>query len=123
MSQFDKIFGDLATTLIDKLFGTESVIVRETSTYDVESGDNNKSTVNHPVSISPPLPIKNSRMKDGSVYQKGDLTTIVARQGLSIEPDPTSDRLIYRGDNYQIIEVNPMVSGDLDAAYELVCRI
>lgn len=123
MSQFDKIFGDLATQLIDNLFGTPAVVSREISTYNVESGDNDKSITNHPVKISPPAPIKNARLKDGSVFQAGDLTCVVARQGLPIKPNPTTDRLIYLGDNYQIIEVNPMVSGDEDAAYELVCRI
>lgn len=123
MSQFDKIFGNLATQLIDKTFGTAAVVLRETSTYDVESGDNNMTSVSHPVSISPPAPIKKSRLKDGTVFQMGDLTCMVARQGIPIVPNPTSDRLVYQGSNYQIIEVNPLVSGDQDAAYELVCRI
>lgn len=121
-TEFDKIFGKLATDLIGKA-GTPVVIVRESSTYDVVTGDNVKTQTNHDVKISPPVPIKNARLKDGSVFQTGDLTCLVARADLSIEPNPTSDRLIYRDCNYQIVEVNPLVSGDLDAAYELVCRI
>lgn len=122
MSKFDNLFRNLATQLIDNTFGTSAVVQRETATYDPVAGDNTKSTVNHSVSISPPAPVNEQRLSDGSVFQRGDLVTLVAAQGISIVPNPTSDKLVWNGGTYQIVTVRPIVSGDQEAAYEMVCR-
>jgi hypothetical protein len=122
VSKFDTIFGNLATKLIDNTFGTAATIVRETATYNVATGDNALSTANHAVSISPPAPLSIKRIADGSLFQQEDMTCVVARQGISIVPNPRTDKMLWRGDTYQIVVVNPIVSGSLDAAYELVLR-
>ena len=61
-------------------------------------------------------------MTDGSLFQMDDLETIVARQGLAITPNPRTDKLTWRGDTFQIVAVEPFVSGDQDAAYRLIVR-
>jgi hypothetical protein len=122
VSKFDTIFGNLATQLIDRTFGTDAVVSRETATYDSTTGDNTLSTTDHSISISPPAPINRNRLGDGSLFQRDDITCLVARQGLSIVPNPTTDKLVWRDDTYQIVAVRPLASGDLDAAYEMVCR-
>lgn len=122
MSRFDDIFGNLATQLIDKTFGTQAVVRRESATYDPVTGNNEKSSSNFTVFISPPAPVDQQRLADGSVFQRDDAVCLVARQGLSIVPNPTSDKLIWNGGTYQIVVVRPIVSGDENAAYELVIR-
>ena len=122
MSKFDQLFGDLAVQLIDNTFGTAAQISRETATYDAVTGTNTLSATLHAVSISPPSPINKNRLGDGSIFETNDAICVVARKPLSIVPNPTKDKLIWRGGTYQIVSVMPVVSGDEDAAYELVFR-
>ena len=122
MSRFDDLFGNLAVQLIDNTFGTDAQVSRETAVYDAATGENTISATLHPVSISPPSPINKNRLGDGSIFERNDAICIVARKSLSIVPNPTKDKLLWRGGTYQIVAVLPIASGDEDAAYELVFR-
>lgn len=122
MSRFDGIFRNLATQLIDNTFGTTATLRRQTSVYDVTTGDNVRTNTDTTVSISPPAPVRENRRPDNALVQVGDATCYVAAQGLSVVPNPVDDSLIWNDDTYQIVAVEPIVSGDQDAAYVLFLR-
>jgi LysM repeat protein len=128
MSKFDKLFRDLAVQLIDNTFGTPATLVQEVSTYDPNTGDNTKTQTQTTISISPPTALsaqrqasRRHRAPDGMSFEQSDLITTFAA-AKAPEPNSVNTKMIWRGTTYQIISVNSIVSGDQDAAYEVVIR-
>lgn len=123
MSVFDKTFRNLAAKLINTTFGTSAVIRREVSTFVLATGSVSKTATDYAVKISPPAPVS-ERRAGGEVgaIQLGDASFMLAASTAPIVPNPVTDKLVWRGYVYQVVLVLPFVSGDQDAAYEVVIR-
>jgi len=118
-TQFDNIFRPLAKRLINDVFGTSATLVVESDSYDPSTGVNTRTPTNYTVKIAPPAPVAERRLTD--VVQAGDAVTMLAGEGLAVEPS-TEDKLVWDSKTWQIVQVNPIVSGDQKAAFELILR-
>lgn len=120
MTIFDNTFRALAKSLVDSTFGTRAVYRIETNTFNIETGNSTKSTTDRSILISPPAPVRQTRVQ--GVIEMGDIETVVAATTFPSTPPDTTGKLIWRGEVYQVVMVSPMVSGDQDAAYRLFLR-
>lgn len=125
MTQFDDIFsgvGGVADRLVGK-FGTPATLIRETRTYDVATGKNTVATTRYLIKVTPPI----AGIDTVGAYRKDvaqsttvgiyELTVAFAASSLPIEPNATTDKMIFRGKTYSIVRVLPVVSGDDTAMY------
>lgn len=119
-TKFDNIFRPLAKKLINDTFGTTATLRSFSDSYSVATGKNTRTQTDTSVKISPPAPVA-ERRADGSVVQLGDGRTVVAAEGLSIRP-ATEMSLVWDSKTWHIVQVTPIVSGDQNAAYELIIR-
>lgn len=130
MTQFDNIFaasGGIADKLVGK-FGTPATLVRETKTFDASTGKNTVSTTSYSLKVTPPI----AGIDTVGAYRKDvaqsttvgiyELTVAVAAVTLAIEPNATTDKMIYRGTTYSIVRVLPVVSGDDTAMWIMQLR-
>ena len=123
MTLFDDVFSGpqgVAKSLITK-FGTPVTLRREAKTYDVATGKNTVSSTDYSVKMTPPQPYRKARKGD-AVVEVGDITAMIAADGLVIVPNVTTDKVVYGGNVWQIVTVDPVVSGDSTAAYQLRLR-
>jgi hypothetical protein len=127
---FDNIFaksGGVADQLVSK-FGTPATLVRETKTYDAATGKNTVSTTSYSLKVTPPIAgvdTVGAYRKDsivGSTVGMYELTVSFAAVSLPIEPNATTDKMIFRGTTYQIVRVLPIVSGDDTALWYVQLR-
>jgi len=125
LTLFDDIFsgsGGVADRLITK-FGTPATLVREAKTYDPAEGKNVVTTTSYSIKATPPI----AGVDTVGAYRKDviqsttvgiyELTVAFKASGLPIEPNATTDKMIYRGITYSIVRVLPVVSGDDTAMY------
>lgn len=119
MTALDTTFRNLAKNLIAD-YGPSAILRRKDATYDVTSGKAAQSGTDYDVKISPPSPVTEN-MVNGTV-ENGDLVTYVAAQGLAIRPSINTDYLVWDSDEWKLVEVKPLVSGDQFAAYRVVFR-
>jgi len=125
MTQFDDIFsgvGGVADRLVGK-FGTPATLIRETRTYDVATGKNTVATKSYSIKVTPPI----AGIDTVGAYRKDvaqsttigiyELTVAFAASSLPIEPNATTDKMIFRGKTYSIVRVLPVISGDDTAMY------
>lgn len=125
MGLFDGIFGGkngVAKTLLN-VFGTPAVIsIQGTSVYDPETGTaTQEEDAEYPVNISPPQGYKLSDI-DGSSVLKGDMSTSIAACELSTIPLPDKSSLIFSGEKWRIVNVEPVYTGAIAALYVLQLR-
>lgn len=116
---FDTRFRALARKLIDGTFGTSATLRTFAESYDVATGKNTRTATDRAVTISPPAPVAESRIS--GVVEAGDAECYVAALSLSVRPS-TEDVLESDAREWQVVQVNPVVSGDEKAAYRLVIR-
>lgn len=123
MGILDGPMRNIASTLIGVLSDTTSTITRTTeANYNPETGEADPPvTTTYSVKTSPPEAFKTLEI-DGTNVLKGDFKVIVAARDLTIEPSPQTDTLTRASVVYKIIAVEPIVSGDQVAAYQLQCR-
>ena len=119
MTQFDTIFRPLARRLVNETFGTSAILRDESDSYDPATGRNTRTATDYPVKISPPAPVVERRLTD--VVQAGDAVSLLAAEGLPVEPT-TEQKLVWDDKVWQIVQVNPIVSGDQKAAFEIILR-
>lgn len=127
---FDQVFSGqagVAKQLIDK-FGTSATLRRKTKTFDPATGTNTTSTTDYSIKVTPPL----AGVEKVGAYRRdviqnttvpiNEITVTFASSGLAIEPNPTTDFLIFRGATYQIVRVLPVISGDEIAAWQVQAK-
>ena len=120
-TQFDNIFRPLAKKLVNDIFGTTGTLRKYVESYDPTSGRNTRTATDYSLKMSPPAPVAERRIT--GVVEAGDARTIIAASPLPSGIVPTTeDAWLWDGDTYTIVQVNPIVSGDLKAAYELILR-
>jgi hypothetical protein len=129
-TQFDNLFSGssgVANRLVSK-FGTPATYVRETKTFDEATGKNAVSTTTYSIKVTPPIAgvdTVGAYRKDtvvGATIGLYELTVSFAAVSLPIEPNATTDKMIFRGTTYQIVRVLPVVSGDDTALYYVQLR-
>lgn len=119
MTQFDDIFVPLAEQLVDNTFGFNATHRRVTRTYDPATGKNTESNADTTVKITPPSPY-NQRQIDGTIVQIGDQWVIMSSAS-GVVPSVTD--LFVIGDlTWQVVRIEPIVSGEQTAAYRVQMR-
>lgn len=116
---FDNIFVPLAEKLVDNTFGFDATHRRVTRAYDVTTGKNTESNADTTVKITPPAPFEQRRI-DGTIIQIGDQQIIMSSSS-GIVPQST-DFFIIGGVTWQVIRIEPIVSGEQTAAYSVQLR-
>lgn len=109
-----------ALDLVTK-FGKDAVLRRYTSTFNVATGKNVKTSADTAVIITPPDPV-NQRWINNGTAKFGDAMCSLAAQGLTVIPDTTTDKLVFDGREWQIVVVSPTYSGQQVALYTLQLR-
>lgn len=120
MATLDALFPGLAARLIDQ-FGATASLETVTKIEDLASGKVTETVVAAVVKITPPEPFTMGLI-DGTLVEAGDMTTLVAAQGLSASPAASRDRLVFANEVWQIVAVDPIYSGDAATAYRLQLR-
>lgn len=123
MTQFDDKFLPLAKRLVDKFGKVVTYEERpDPSSYDPTTGgvDETIALPTYSVKIAPPDQYKDFFI-DGEIIEVGDTKTIIAAQGLEFTPTKGSAFFI---DNtvWRIVNIGPLYSGELIAAYVLQLR-
>lgn len=123
MAEFDDLFGDLAVDLTTDFGSTTSgkLIVVTVGEIDATTGKRTESEDEKTVPMAPPFPFNQTGITN-TLVETGDMSTIIAARLLSEEPVPNRDRVILAGREWQIVSVNPLNSGDENAAYTLQLR-
>lgn len=120
MATLDTLFPGLAARLIDR-FGATASLETVTKIDDLISGKVSETTDAAEIKITPPEPFTIGLI-DGILVEAGDMTTLVAGQGMATAPSANRDRLIFAADTWQIVAVDPIYSGDSVTAYRLQLR-
>lgn len=116
----DSVFRPLAPALINK-FGTAATLRRRTSAFTASTGVATQTDADTAVVITPPAPFKESRIEKGLAIV-GDMQCMVAAQGLAIAPSAETDHVVHAGIEWHVVDVQPVYSGNLVAAYKLHLR-
>ena len=120
MATLDALFPGLAARLIDR-FGATASLETVSKSDDLATGKVNETATAASVKITPPEPFTVGLI-DGTLVEAGDMTTLVAAEGLNTAPHTNRDRLVFSGETWQIVGVEPIYSGDVAAAYRLQLR-
>lgn len=120
MSTLDSLFPGLAMRVIDG-FGATASLEMVAKTDDLETGKVAETVVATDVKIAPPEPFSIG-FADGTLVEAGDMTTLAAAQSFVTVPVANRDRLVFDGQRWQIVTVDPIYSGDAVAAYRLQLR-
>lgn len=115
----DSVFRPLAVQLINA-FGTTATWIKTAETFSATTGQTTRTETTYSVVVSPPEPYDTRRV-DGSVIQVGDATCLLQGAALSFTPE-IGDLITILSTRWQVIGVNPIVSGEQIAAYELQLR-
>lgn len=117
---FDTEMRDLAAELAEDL-GKAVTYIRVTGEeFDPEAGETVKTTEEHDVSAVPPQSVS-TRLIDGSNVKVGDMVVGVPATSLEFTPS-TDDRLRIDGDDWSIVRIEPIYSGEKVAVYNLQVR-
>jgi len=109
-----------ASRLINQ-FGATMVLRRQAGVYYPATGKNTETAADYDVVGSPPYPVDLRRV-DGEMVRQGDAETILAASDLTFTPDQTTDHIVFGGEAWSIVAVQPIYSGEQVAAYELRLR-
>ncbi|TFH65751.1 MAG: hypothetical protein E4G91_01340 [Candidatus Zixiibacteriota bacterium] len=123
MTKFDDIFVPLGKSLVDGLFGLNATHRRVTRAFDAVTGKNVTSNSDTAIKVSPPagvsVALQYTRLPD-SVIKSGDQFVYIS-SAAGIVPQ-SGDFFIIRGETWQVVEIQPIVSGELTAATVVVLR-
>lgn len=120
MATLDALFPGLAARLIDR-FGATAMLETVSKSDDLVSGNVTESVSSVELKITPPEPFTIGLI-DGTLVEAGDMTTLVAAKNLSVAPVANRDRLVFAGERWQIVAIDPIYSGDEATAYRLQLR-
>jgi len=110
---------DLAVELIDE-YGKAITVVRESTSFDPATGETTTTTTDHLVNSAPPEDFAFSRI-DGTLIQQGDTVVQVQAKSLTITP-LDSDKIKIDGDNWNVVQVGKVYSGELVALFVVHLR-
>lgn len=116
---FDNIFVPLATQLVDQTFGFNATHRRIVRSYDASTGKNSESVTDTTVKITPPSPFTQRQINDTTILQ-GDQQVIMSSASGIVPND--NDKFVIGGNVWKVVAVNPIVSGELSAAYTVQLR-
>ena len=119
MTQFDDIFVPLAERLIDNTFGFDAIHQRPSRTYDPATGKNTETLTSTTVKITPPAPYQERRI-DNTLIKIGD-QWIQMSSASGVVPENT-DLFVIGGSTWQVVRIDPIVSGEQTAAYTIQLR-
>lgn len=120
MVTLDALFPGLTARLIGQ-FGASASLETVSKTDDLATGKVSESVTAAAIKITPPEPFTIG-LTDGTLVEAGDMTTLVAAQGLSAAPAANHDRLVFAAVTWRIVAVDPIYSGDTPTAYRLQLR-
>lgn len=120
MTAFDRRAGRTAERLIER-FGAPATLRRVTRSYDPVTGEAGEITEDHAVTVSPPETFREDLI-DGTLVRRGDLKTHLAATTAPVVPEATGDRLILSATTYEVLAVEPVMSGAVVAYYTLHLR-
>lgn len=110
-----------------KKYGKDATLKRETlGTFDPAASEySGGGTTSYAVKVSPPERFRQD-MIDGQMVRRDDFEVLASDLALSITPtagdESTKDTLVLDSEEYQIIRVNPVYSGEQVAMFRLHCR-
>lgn len=108
--------GSVVRKLI-KTFGKTGTITRRAETFSPATGRVTTVETDYACVVTPPEPIEYSRLR--TMTKVGTAVCAVAREGLSITPDLTTDVLVLGSSTWQVVAVEPVYSGELVAMFIL----
>lgn len=128
--QLDTVMRATAERLIEA-FGGVIQYIRTTETFDAATGKITQTEATSAVVSTPPVPLS-KRQASGQAYrnvageifdtvQAGDLVTSIKALNLGFVP-AIGDKVIFDGERWQIIRIDPTYSGELAAMYTLQIR-
>jgi hypothetical protein len=104
-----------------RAFGKAVTIRRVTRSFDPASGKATETHEDFPAKISPPERFREALI-DGTLVRAGDLRAQLAAEGLTIIPEPARDRIVIDGTAWDLLRVDPVMSGEQTALYTLHLR-
>lgn len=119
MTAFDDIFVPLAEQLVDGTFGFNATHRRVTRTYDASTGKNTESNADTTVKITPPNPYNQRQINDTTILQ-GDQWVIMSSASGIVPQD--NDKFVIGGNVWKVVAIQPIVSGEQTAAYQVQLR-
>jgi len=121
MAVLDGPLGRVATSLGKALGGTGTLTLESAGTYNPPTGS---ATPTETVFSVRPMPGGRDelRMFAGSLVQQGDRTCVIAASEVTTQPRPGSAKLSWLGKTWRVEGVEPITTGDADAAYVLLLR-
>ncbi len=121
MTRLDDRLVPKVKDLIDRLGKSATVTTEDDKTYDSGTGKTaNTGTTIHTIKISPPAPY-NKNYDGASIVKVGDQRTFVAAKDLTFTPEPGL-LLKVDSDEWRMVSINTLRSGELIAAYEIQLR-
>jgi hypothetical protein len=118
-TQFDNIFVPLAKKLIDATFGFTATLRKVTQSYDAGTGKTTDSNSDTAVKVTPPKPYQTRHINNTTILE-GDAWVTMSTQS-SVVPE-LNDRFIISGVTWQVVRIDPIVSGEETAAYKVQLR-
>lgn len=101
----------------------KTVVFQEvgSSVYDPTTGKTTDSSItNHSVKVTPPSPYSH-RLVDGDLIQVRDVQIILPSKNLTFTPTQGM-QVTIDSEAFDILEINPLYSGDSICAYDLQLR-
>ena len=101
-----------------RAFGKAVTIRRVTRSFDPASGKAVETTQDFPAKVSPPERFRED-LVGGTLVRAGDLRAQLAAEGLTFIPEPVRDRIVIDGTAWELLRVDPVMSGEQTALYTL----
>lgn len=107
---------------IAQTYGKDLVFsVPGTKTYSASTGKVTEgSVVSHTVKTTPPSPYGRA-LRDGDVVQERDVSVLLPTKNLGFTPD-LGMGVTFDGEQFDVVGLNPLYSGDSVCAYEVQLR-
>jgi hypothetical protein len=102
-------------------FGKSVMLRRVTRAFDPATGKTTDTVEEFTVKVSPPERFRETLI-DGTLVKAGDLKTHLPAEGLDIVPEPARDRVVIDNKPWNLLRVDPVVSGEQTAFYTLHLR-
>lgn len=122
MTVFDTKMRALAVKLINK-FGLDITWTSEVIVFNPLTQEGVRTPIAVTIKASPPLSFSEF-MVDGNVVQKDDFKMFIAAttsEDLSFTPE-IGGEVEFDSKKFEVLDVNPLYSGEKVAAYEVHCR-
>lgn len=132
MGTLDDAMASVAESLIDTFVTNKATFRREGDSETFSGGETTSADLDWSIKVGVPEPFTNREI-DGTQIKTGDLKVMVARKHVEAATptspafggiDPKTDRVIFSGETkeYRIVRMDPVMSGDQAAAWNLQLR-